>query len=65
MAHTMTRWQPFAEFGELRSRMDRLFADLADGGHGEWSPAIDVAKDEGKLSIRADVTTVSIAPEAA
>lgn len=55
MAHTMTRWQPFAEFGELRSRMDRLFADLADGGHGEWTPAIDVAKDEGKLRIRADV----------
>lgn len=33
---TMARWRPFAEFADLRSRLDRLFEDVglerANGG---------------------------------
>ena len=28
MAGTLTRWDPFAELGELRTRLDRMFNDL-------------------------------------
>jgi HSP20 family protein len=55
MARAMTRWEPFAEFGELRSRLDRMFEDLAEGGARAWTPAIDVERDNGNLVIRADV----------
>lgn len=55
MAHTITRWQPFSDLADLRTRMDRMLGDLADGGRGEWSPAIDVTREEGRLRIRADV----------
>lgn len=55
MAQTMTRWQPFAELAELRSRFDRMFADLTEGGHGAWTPAIDVVRREDELCIRAEI----------
>jgi len=42
MAHTITRWDPFAEIAEMRSRFDQLLSDLADGEGREWTPAIDV-----------------------
>jgi len=32
MAGALTRWDPFAELGELRSRFDRAFDELT-GGH--------------------------------
>lgn len=28
MPGTPTRWEPFAELGELRSRFDRMFEDM-------------------------------------
>jgi HSP20 family protein len=55
MAQTITRWQPFADLAELRSRFDRMFADLTDGGDGAWTPAIDVVRTDDALTIRAEV----------
>lgn len=48
----ITRWEPFTELGELRSR---LFGELADGREREWALAIDVTRDNGNLIVRADV----------
>jgi HSP20 family protein len=55
MANTLTRWEPFAEFADIRSRFDRMLAELGDGGGREWTPAIDVMRDNGHLVVRADV----------
>ena len=55
MAGTLTRWEPFAELGELRSRFDRMFEELTDGREQRWAPAIDVERDNGNLVVRADV----------
>jgi HSP20 family protein len=55
MPGALTRWEPFAELGELRSRFDRMFEDLLDGSSREWMPAIDVERDNGNLVVRADV----------
>ena len=55
MAGTIARWEPFAELGELRSRLDRMFGDLADGREQRWTPAVDIERDNGNLVVRADV----------
>jgi HSP20 family protein len=55
MAHTITRWEPFAELADLRSRFDRLFGDLTDGRDREWMPAVDLLRDDGHLVVRAEV----------
>jgi len=57
MPGVLTRWEPFAELGELRTRLDRMFVlgELGNGGEGIWSPAIDVVRDDGNLVVRADV----------
>jgi HSP20 family protein len=55
MTNTLTRWEPFAELADIRSRFDRMLADLSDGGDREWTPAIDVIRDNGHLVVRADV----------
>ena len=55
MAHTITRWEPFAELAEMRSRFDRLFGDLVDGRDREWMPAVDMIRDNGNLVVRAEV----------
>jgi HSP20 family protein len=54
MAGALTRWEPFAELGDLRSRFDRMFDQLARPEQG-WTPAIDVVRDDGNLVLRADV----------
>ena len=54
MASTLTRWDPFAEFAELRTRFERLFEDL-EGRDRAWTPAVDVVRDNGHLVLRADV----------
>lgn len=54
MAGALTRWEPFAELGELRTRFDRMFHELG-AGEGEWSLPIDVVRDDGNLVLRADV----------
>ena len=55
MAHTITRWEPFAELAEMRSRFDRLLSDFADGHDREWMPAVDMIRDDGDLVVRAEV----------
>jgi HSP20 family protein len=55
MAGPLTRWDPFAELGELRSRFDRVFDELAGGRERAWTPAIDVVREDGKLVMRAEI----------
>ena len=55
MAGTLTRWDPFAELGELRSRFDRMFDEWPIGLERAWTPAIDVVRDDGHLVVRADL----------
>jgi HSP20 family protein len=55
MPGTLTRWDPFAELGELRSRFDRMFDELLDGRERAWTPAIDVVRDDGHLVVRGDL----------
>jgi HSP20 family protein len=57
MARTVTRWDPFAELADLRSRFDRLVGDPADGER-EWIPAVDVVRDNGHLVVRAEIPGV-------
>ena len=55
MAGTLTRWDPFAELSELRTRFDRIYDGLTGGTERSWVPAIDVARANGNLIVRADV----------
>lgn len=55
MAGTLTRWEPFAELGEMRSRLDRLFDEWLDGHERAWTPAIDVVREDDHLVLRADL----------
>jgi len=55
MAGSLTRWDPFGELSELRSRFDRMFDELADGRERAWMPAVDVERDNGNLVVRADI----------
>ncbi|HYM54766.1 MAG TPA: Hsp20/alpha crystallin family protein [Solirubrobacteraceae bacterium] len=55
MAGVLTRWEPFAELGDLRGRFDRMFEDLVEGRPRTWAPSIDVVRDNGNLVVRADV----------
>jgi len=55
MARTLTRWDPFTELGELRSRFDRMFDEWPAGRERAWTPAIDVVRDDGHLVVRADI----------
>ena len=59
MAGTPTRWDPFGELSELRSRFDRLFGDMLDGHERSWTPAIDVERDNGNLVVRADIPGIT------
>lgn len=56
---TLARWQPFAEFDDLRARFDRLFADVGDGERGgTWRPEIDVVEKEGEIDVHVNVPGV-------
>ena len=55
MPGALTRWEPFAELGELRGRFDRMFEELAGAEARTWAPAVDVERDKGNLVVRADV----------
>ncbi|HUA48787.1 MAG TPA: Hsp20/alpha crystallin family protein [Solirubrobacteraceae bacterium] len=55
MPGTLTRWDPFSELGELRSRFDRLFDEWLDGHERAWTPAIDVVREDDHLVLRADL----------
>jgi HSP20 family protein len=55
MPGTLTRWYPFAELGELRSHLDRMFDEFTDGRERPWTPAIDIVRRNGNLVVRADI----------
>ena len=55
MPGALARWDPFAELAELRTRFDRMFDELTNGGERAWTPAIDVVRDKDKLIVCADV----------
>jgi len=55
MRGTLTRWDPFTELGELRSRFDRLFDEWLDGHERAWTPPIDVVREDDHLVVHADL----------
>jgi HSP20 family protein len=55
MAGALARWDPFAEFGPLRSGFDRMFGDWFDGRGHIRTPEIDVVRDDGNLVVLADM----------
>ncbi len=55
MPGALTRWEPFAELGELRSRFDRMFEDMFEGHARTWTPAVDIEHEDGNLVLRADI----------
>lgn len=55
MPGALTRWDPFTELADLRSRFDRMLGDLTDNRHCDWMPAIDVTRDNDNLVMRADI----------
>ena len=59
MPGVLTRWDPFGELSELRTRFDRMFDDLTDGRERDWTLAIDVERDDGNLIVRADVPGIT------
>ena len=59
MADTLTRWDPFAEIGDLRTRFDRSMGEWLDGHTRAWTPAIDVMRNDGHLVVRADLPGIT------
>ncbi|MGZ8512992.1 MAG: Hsp20/alpha crystallin family protein, partial [Candidatus Limnocylindria bacterium] len=55
MARTITRWDPFSELADMRTRFDRLLSDLSEGQERAWTPAVDVVRENGHLVVRANV----------
>jgi HSP20 family protein len=55
MRATLTRWEPFAELGELRSRFDHIFDEVVSDRERVWAPSIDVVRDNGNMVLRADL----------
>jgi HSP20 family protein len=53
MPTALARWDPFAELGALRTRLDRMFNEMGDGG--TWAPTMDVVRVNGDLVLRADI----------
>jgi HSP20 family protein len=55
MPGALSRWDPFAELADLRSRFDRMFGELTDAREHAWTPAVDLKRDNGNLVLRADI----------
>jgi len=55
MSSTLTRWDPFVDLAEMRSRVDRLLEDFGAGRARVWTPAVDVVREDGQLVLHADV----------
>ena len=56
MPGALTRWDPFFDLADIRTRFDRLLGDLGYGGEREWTPAIDMI--HGNLALRGDVPAI-------
>jgi HSP20 family protein len=61
MATSLTEWHPFGDLAELRSRLDEVFREIANGERRGWTPSIDLVKEKDRYVLRADVP--GIAPE--
>lgn len=57
MPAVLTRWEPFAELGELHSRLDRMLGEHSR--ERAWTPAIDIVRDHGSLLVRADIPGIN------
>ncbi len=55
MANALTRWEPFADLAEMRTRLDQVFMDISPRGGHSFMPAMDVVKSNGCLMIKADL----------
>jgi HSP20 family protein len=55
MATQMTVWRPFADFGELRHRVEEMFREEGITGDGSWTPSVDVIHKDGTVVLRADL----------
>lgn len=55
MATGLTRWRPFADLEDVRSRIDRMFAEMENGGTQKWNLALDVIERDDEFVLRADV----------
>ena len=54
MPGTLTRWDPFAELSDLRTRFERLLEEVEPKGRG-WTPAVDVVRENGSLVVKCDI----------
>lgn len=59
MATTLKPYSPFAELGELRDRLDRvfgdLFQDLTDKDRRTWRLSVDVIEEDDRYKVLADL----------
>jgi HSP20 family protein len=55
MATTLTTYSPFADLGELRERLDRVFDDLTNGKRKAWRLSVDVIEEDDRYVMRADL----------
>jgi HSP20 family protein len=55
MATTLTEWRPFADFAELRNRLDEVFREIGNGERRGWAPSIDLVREKDRYVLRADV----------
>ena len=55
MAGTLTRWDPFADFAQVRQRIDRMFEDMTDGEQVATRAKVDLIEQDDKLIVRADM----------
>jgi len=60
MPRALARWDPSAEFSELRTRLDRMLDSWPwlEGRESAWAPAIDVVRENDSLIVRADAPGV-------
>ncbi|HEX5375663.1 MAG TPA: Hsp20/alpha crystallin family protein [Solirubrobacterales bacterium] len=59
MATQTTVWRPFADFGELRHRIEEMFREAGIGGDGAWAPSVDVLRKNGSVILRADLPGIT------
>lgn len=59
MPGTLTRWDPFTEFADLRTRFDRMLHDLGETRERVWVPAIDLVRNDDCLVLRADIPGIT------
>lgn len=55
MPGVLTRWGPFTESADLRTRFDRMLNEVTEGREQAWTPAVDVIRENDTLVLRADI----------